>query len=352
MVWDRALEDAVRNDDVNLFRVLLGKGSDPCGHDIEGNTLWALANEHSSACYRILCGARPKETARYRYAQYLPEHDKFLFRFNSNHRVGLLLLLHPTLLRLLNLRLARKDAWGEHCFYKTGSYSCTTLLALFMPLKDLRKLDASFRHLDGRAIAIVAGTGALDLFVVHHDDNASRILHAGLACTAMEAGDEDGKPEAIALLGTAMDRADAALQTAARPLEAPVHCFTNASTDSKRRRHAWRMGFQWTIMYGQDCAEREEQDMQLGQEQVPVRLAAGVRVIAVSEQIPDAWVEAMGGKEVHHVYRGDRLLLAPGQVVALTDDGQIRVTPGGHGAGFYMGNDGPERLAIRTHLGR
>lgn len=353
MVWDRALEDAVRDDDVNQLRVLLGKGADPTGHDIEGNTLWSLATEFSSACFRILCLSRPREeTAKYKHAQYLPQYDKFLFRENPLHRAGLCLLLHPTLLHLLNLRLARKDAWGNHPLFKTGSYSCTTLLALFMPLAELRKLDASFRQLDGRAIAIVAGQGALDLVVVSADDNASRTLHAGLARTTMEAGDEGGKPEAIAVLGTALDRADAALQTAARPLDVPLRCFTNTGADSKRGRHAWRMGYQWTVMYGQDCAEREAREMSLGREQVPVHLAAGVRVIAVSEQIPDAWVEAMGGTEVHHVYRGERLLLAPGQLVVINDAGQIRVTPGGHGAGYQMGNDGPERLAIRTHLGR
>ena len=82
-------------DDVDTFRTLLAQGHDPCGYDAGGTTLWSIANEYSSSCCRILCAHRPADTLLYRHAAYLPVSNKFLCRANVNHRVGLLLLLHP-----------------------------------------------------------------------------------------------------------------------------------------------------------------------------------------------------------------------------------------------------------------
>ena len=55
--------------------------------------------------------------------------------------------------------MTRRDAWGESALYKEGSYTCSTLLAFFMPYHALEAIDVSLKGIDPRAIAIALSVG-------------------------------------------------------------------------------------------------------------------------------------------------------------------------------------------------
>ena len=350
MPWSAQVEEAVRADDVDQVRALLAQGHKTSGCAENGDTLWSIATEWSSSAYRILCGFKPEQAAIFKHAAYLPDDSDYLLRANPNHRAGLALLLRPSLLRLLNLWLTRRGAWGESALYAVDPSMCATLLAFFLPQDALERLDARLKGIDPSRIAIAIGDGALDLVVISHDPRASGTLHSGLHRLATDAG--DGVPEAVALLGVAMERADAALQMTTRPLEGAVRCLSAVPLETRRDRHAWRCACVWTILREAPLLSGALASESLGaasakRELVPVVLERGVRVITLSDCIPPEWARAVSSNE-----RRDTLLLAPGQVTAMGDDGCIRVTPGGHGAGFRMHADAHEKLPVRTSMGR
>lgn len=360
--WSRALERAVRADRVCALRDLLAEGESPVGRDAQGTTLASLANEHSSACYRLLCD--------------LPELDGWVFptylsacqvyaRANPNNKVGFLLLCILSGDVMLQLNLMRRygpEAWAQHPVGDLDTCVWTALIALFLPLDVLRSLDEGLADASAEAVCATVCIeservqsetfapsqvghrvrAALDVYVRPGRDMTAPVVGA---LEAVLAGVEDADARACAVLTEALLAADAALQSAAVPIADPMDLVLSRS-ERNATQASWESSFLWTSCRTRavpraDCAHAPHTPPPPPPPRLCVRLEVGVRVVPLQRCVP----KFVSHRDDHF---GIDFLVAPGQLVAVGPGGAgIVVRPSAAGACFFHENEHGERVARR-----
>ena len=343
--WSRAVERAVRADDPAQLRALLADGESPEGHDMAGTSLTALANEHSSACYRVLRALRSLADAR--YPTYVPPAGQVLVRANPNHKIGLLLamLRHGEIVPQINLTLRYASGWGQWPLGDADFGKFVPLLCFFLPWQVVRALDDRLSDatpeavcarvqtdasLPGAAPDVPKRQGTLALLSVYASgQNVTMEVSRGLLAVLDGATECDER--GLALLGVALDAMDAALQCAAVPLAERVVCAMTAGGEKDCRTAAWHSAFTWTA-----CRLPAA-----GGADLRVELEQGTRVVPVAALLPRAEYP-MDAEDVAY-------LVAPGQIVTELAGGDgIRVHPAAGGPGFVITDTGHERVARRA----
>ena len=336
--WDRAAEAAVFNDDPIALRDRIAKGATLRGHNAQGVCLAQLANEHSSACYRVLRDCCADHLGASLHPACLHGQGCVLSRATPNQRAGLLLLLVQCgqVLPQLNLVLRYGCAYANKPLKDMDFGQWVPFLAFYLPWNTMGILTAgALASAPTDAVCV-----AYNFFPVAQDAHGrhglrlttgvsvgERVLSDGvcgvLTAVLERCTREEPDESALGLLRLALCNADDALHAMAVPIGAPLACELAFPTPDGAATVGWQAAFTWVAL-----RERDTPGLR-NVRRVRVDLDAGTRIVPLARLLP---CDCSPGDP-----NTMTMVLAPHQVTRATPEGHVRVSAGAGGYGARHG---------------